>query len=264
MAHRPPVTVTIIARNEESKLARTIASVRWAEEVLVVDSGSTDRTAQIAAEMGARVLHNPWQGYGQQKNYAQQHAKNDWVLNLDADEAVSPELALELQQALEDVASAKSAVYGFSIPRRNYYLGRWIRHGGWYPNYLTRLSDRRHSRWSEPPVHEALEVSGEVRALSNPLDHFSFESIHDQVATNLNFSRLGSEQLLLRGKKPSLIKILIKPPGKFIETYFVKRGFLDGLAGFIISVNAAYSIFLKYAYLLEGRIRQDADSRHRQ
>jgi glycosyltransferase involved in cell wall biosynthesis len=259
---RPPVSVTIIALNEEHSISRTIESVRWADEVVVVDSGSTDRTVEIAKDLGARVFHNAWVGYGQQKNYAQRQSSNDWILNLDADETVSPELAKEIQEALSAVANGSNQALGFAIPRRTFYMGRWIRHGGWYPNYLVRLADRRSARWSEPAVHESLEVQGEVARLTQAIDHFSFDSIYDQVVTNLNFSRLGSQELARRGKRPSLLKAILKPPGKFVETYLLKRGFLDGLPGFIISVNAAYSIFLKYAYLLESRIRKHADPRH--
>jgi glycosyltransferase involved in cell wall biosynthesis len=253
---RPPITVTLITLNEENNLARAIQSVGWADEVIVVDSGSTDGTIALARQLGAKVFINSWPGYGPQKNYAQRQASHDWILNIDADEAVSPELANEIQQALTGVAQGTIQARGFSFPRKTFYLGRWIRHGGWYPNYLVRLADRRAASWSEPQVHEALEVRGEVLTLTSPLDHFSFSSIQDQILTNLTFSKLGSQELARRGKRPSLSKLVLKPLGKFIETYFLKRGFLDGLPGFIISVNAAHSMFLKYAYLLEGRIRE--------
>jgi len=254
---RPPVSVTIITLNEEDCLRRAIESVRWAEEVVVVDSGSTDRTVELARELGAKVFQNPWQGYGQQKNYAQRQASHDWILSLDADETVSPGLAHEIQSAL--AANIQGQADGFSMPRKTFYLGRWIRHGGWYPNYLVRLADRRKASWSEPQVHEALEVRGKILLLREPLDHYSFGSIHDQILTNLRFSRLGSQDLIRRGMRPSVLKLVLKPIGKFIETYFLKRGFLDGLPGFIISVNAAHSMFLKYAYLLEDRIQRNAD-----
>jgi glycosyltransferase involved in cell wall biosynthesis len=260
---RPPVSVTIITRNEEGNLRRAIESVRWADEVVVVDSGSTDRTVPLARELGARVFENPWPGYGQQKNHAQRQATHDWILNIDADEVVSPALAREIQDTLERVASGQEARKGFSLPRKTFYLGRWIRHGGWYPNYLVRLADRRAARWSEPEVHEALEVQGGIGRLKAALEHYSFESIQDQIVTNLRFSSLGGRELARRGQRPSLLKLLGKPAGKFVETYLLKRGFLDGLPGFIISVNAAHSMFLKYAYLFEGRIRQDADSHRR-
>lgn len=250
----PPVSVTIITLNERDNIARAIDSVRWANEVVVIDSGSTDGTVEIAKKLGARVVHNPWPGYGQQKNFAQSQATHDWVLNIDGDEMVPEALSREIQTALADVSEDKTAYKGFRFPRKNFYLGRWIAHGGWYPNYLTRLADRRCSSWSEPHVHEALEVRGEVRTLSEPLHNYSFPSIHDQILTNLRFSKLGSEDLKNRGRQASVLKLLYKPLGKFVETYFLKRGFLDGLPGFIISINAAHSMFLKYAYLCEARI----------
>jgi glycosyltransferase involved in cell wall biosynthesis len=260
---RPPVTVTIITLNEEDNLRRAIESVRWAEEVVVVDSGSTDRTVELARELGAKVFQNPWPGYGQQKNYAQRQAAHDWILSLDADEAVGPRLAREIQDALATLETERANGHrdtrGFSLPRKTFYLGHWIRHGGWYPNYLVRLADRRAASWSEPQVHEALEVRGETLRLHEALDHYSFNSIHDQILTNLRFSRLGSQELSRRGMRPSVLKLVLKPIGKFLETYFLKRGFLDGLPGFIISVNAAHSMFLKYAYLLETRIKKNAD-----
>lgn len=258
---RPSVSVTIITLNEEENLRRAIESVRWAEEIVVVDAGSTDGTRELAGELGAKVFQNSWEGYGQQKNFAQRQASHDWILSLDADETVSPELAHEIQEALTATTPGheQENTLGFSLPRRTYYLGQWVRHGGWYPNYLVRLADRRAARWSEPQVHEALEVRGEVRSLRAPLDHFSFNSIQEQILTNLKFSRLGAQDLIRRGARPSILKLLLKPLGKFAETYLLKRGFLDGLPGFIISVNAAHSMFLKHAYLLENRIRKNAD-----
>lgn len=251
---RPPVSVTIITLNEEQNIARAISSVRWADEIIVVDSGSTDRTQEIAREMGARVLAHPWPGYGAQKNFAQKHATYSWVLNIDADEEVSPELAKEIQDSLVRLSSASSPAdspRAFSFPRKTFFLGRWIRYGGWYPNYLVRLADQRYSQWTEPHVHEALRVDGSIARLEGALHNYAFPSIRDQIETNLNFSRLGSQDLKRRGKKPTIALLLLKPVGKFLETYFWKRGFLDGLPGFIISINAAHSMFLKYAFLIE-------------
>jgi glycosyltransferase involved in cell wall biosynthesis len=260
---RPPVSVTLITLNEEKNLPRALASVRWADEVVVVDSGSTDRTVEIARQAGAKVIHNPWPGYGKQKNFAQQHASHDWVLNIDGDEEVSPELAAEVQAELEAVGSGAVRAQGFYFPRKTYYLGRWIRHGGWYPNHLVRLADRRSAAWTEPSVHEELRVEGEVKGLREHLLHYTFSSIQDQILTNLHYSRQGFFDLRKRGQRPSLAKLILKPIGKFFETYLIKRGFLDGLPGFIISVNAAHSIFLKYAYLIEAEI-PDASPDRRQ
>jgi glycosyltransferase involved in cell wall biosynthesis len=250
-AARPPLTVTIITLNERDNITRALESVAWAEEIVVVDSGSTDGTVEICRERGARVIHNPWPGYGKQKNFAQKNATHDWVLNIDGDEQVTEALRSEIQGALESVGAGLSGASGFRFPRKNFYLGRWIRHGGWYPNYLTRLADRRKANWTEPHVHEALGVQGEVRTLSEALHNYSFPSIESQIHTNLKFARLGSDDLRRKGQKPSLPKLVLKPLGKFLETYILKRGFLDGLPGFIISINAAHSMFLKYAHLFE-------------
>ena len=251
---RIPLSVTIIALNEEGPIRAAIQSVRWADEVLVVDSGSQDRTIEVARELGAKVVSHPWPGYGQQKNFAQQQARHDWVLNIDADEQVPPELASEIQRILASSPSP-SAHAGYRFPRKTFYLGKWIRHGGWYPNYLTRLAHRSQASWSEPEVHEELRVSGTTGTIDAPLHHFAFNSIHDQMVVNLRYSRLGAHELLKRGGRPSVLKLLLKPLGKFIETYILKGGWRDGWAGYIISVNAAHSIFLKYATLLEPKIR---------
>jgi glycosyltransferase involved in cell wall biosynthesis len=150
---RPPLSVTIIALNEENNIARAIESVRgFAQEILVVDAGSVDRTVEIAGHLGAKIITNPWRGYGQQKNYASAQAKHDWILNIDADEEVSPELGIEIQQTLD--RNENQGIAGYSVPRMSKYLGRWIRHGGWYPNRLVRLANRKNSAWTEPKVHE--------------------------------------------------------------------------------------------------------------
>ena len=252
------LSVTFITLNEEQHIEAALKSVSWADEIIVVDSGSQDRTVEIARQNGAQVFTNSWPGYGQQKNFAHEKARGPWVLNIDADERVSPQLAQEIQSAIAQPGDAQ----GFSFPRKTYYLGRWIRHGGWYPNVLARLGRKDHTRWSEPPVHEELLVDGPVRTLVHPLDHYAFSSIQEQVLTTLRYSRLGSERLKQKGQRPNLLKLLIKPLGKFLETYFLKRGFLDGLAGFIISINAAHSLFLKYAYLFESELSVE-DPNHR-
>jgi glycosyltransferase involved in cell wall biosynthesis len=255
-----PVSVTIITLNEESNLPRTLASLKWADEVIVVDSGSTDRTVEIAKQFGAKTLHNSWRGYGQQKNFAQNQATHNWVLNIDADEVVTPELAREVRQTIDKAIDQNPATHGYSMPRKTFYLGRWIKHGGWYPNYLMRLADKRFATWTEPSVHEELQVEGEVGRLAEPILHYAFSSIQDQILTNLRFSTLGSQDLKRIGQRPSLKKLIFKPIGKFFETYLLKGGFRDGLAGLIISVNAAHSMFLKYAYLLEARIAKPEES----
>ncbi len=256
---KTPISVTIISLNEEKKIAAAIESVSWADEVLVVDSGSIDRTCELAKSLGAKVIHNSWRGYGQQKNFAQAHASHDWILNLDADERVSDALASEIQAVISQSGDDPHLPTLFFMPRKTYYLGKWVQHGGWYPNTIARFANRKFARWSEPSVHEALQLvnptNGKLGYLQNPLEHFAFDSIEDQVLTNLRYSRLGSQDLIERGHTPSLFRLLLKPAGKFLETYVLKQGFRDGMKGLIISANAAHSVFLKYAYLFEARIR---------
>ena len=261
MTSIPKITVTIIAFNEEQKIGRAVKSAHWADEIIVVDSKSTDRTREIAESLGARVVVHPWQGYGRQKNFAHELASHEWVLNIDADEWISPALATEIRSTLRNFASSSAgSPAGFDLPRRTYYLGRWIRHGGWYPNRLVRLAQKTHSRWSEPQVHEALEVQGPIGSLSEPLDHDAFSSIADQIETNLRFARLGARDLQNKGQTPSILKLLVKPVGKWLETYVFKLGFLDGLRGFIISTNAAHSMFMKYCFLFEARLLREKKS----
>ena len=245
------VSVTIIAHNEAANIARAIESVRWADEVIVVDSESTDQTRALAMALGARVIVQPWLGYGAQKNFAHRLATSEWVLNLDADEAVSEELAAEIQSFLRSPRSHQAA--GVAMPRKTFYWNRWIMHGGWYPNVLTRFSRKTLSTWTEPNVHEKLLVQGPVVQLSAPLLHYSFRSIEDQVTRNIRYAREGSAALLASGKNPHIGHLLLKPVGKFLECYLLKRGFLDGLAGFVIAINASHSMFLKYAFALERK-----------
>jgi glycosyltransferase involved in cell wall biosynthesis len=257
-----PLSVTIIAMNEETVIGDAIRSVAWADEVIVVDSGSTDRTVAIAKEQGARVIERSWPGYGQQKNFAQSQARNDWVLNIDADESVPAELAREIQERLTAIHAGTEAGAGFRMPRKTYYLGRWIRHGGWYPNYLVRLADRRCAKWSEPEVHEDLRVEGAIGTLREPLHHHAFPTIRDQVLTNLRYATLGATRLRSDGRRAGVTQLILKPAGKFVETFLLKRGFLDGVPGFIISVNAAHSMFMKYAFLIEpGLSHENTDHR---
>lgn len=248
MLRRPDISATIITLNEAENLPRCLASLDWVDEIVVVDCGSIDDTREIAKEAGAKVLENPWVGFGQQKNYAMHHAKHNWVLNLDADEVVSTELRESLEQFLSTV-SDKPDVGGAMFPRRAKYLGRWILHGGWYPNMILRLARKDMARWSEPAVHETLVVSGKVESLRGDLLHFTFRDVADQVRTNARYAVEGAKVAESRGERSSILKILCKPVGKFIETYFVKRGFLDGFPGFVISVNASHSLFMKYVEL---------------
>lgn len=242
------LSVTIITYNEEARIGRALDSVKWASEVVVCDSGSTDRTREIAAASGARVVSRHWEGYGQQKNFAQSQCVNDWVLNIDADEEVTPELRDEIR-ALFAAQADPSKVY--RIKRRTYFGDRWIRFGGWYPNAVARLGNRKHSRWTEPEIHEELKASGGEATLVHPMNHFSFDGALDQAAKNVRYAELCAREDIRRGRRGSILKLLFKPYWKFFESYALRLGVLDGLPGLLIAKNAAHSMFLRQAKLIE-------------
>lgn len=246
-----PISLVVITLNEEKNIARCLQSVPFASDVVVVDSFSTDRTVQIAESLGSRVFVEKWKGYGPQKAFAVQLAKHDWILSLDADEALSSELQ---QEIINRFTSLQESV-GYEIPRKSWHLGRWICYGGWFPDYQLRLFNRKHLSWSNDKLHEKVNAEHKQR-FQAPILHWVFENLSDQVLTNDKYSSLGAQTLKSTGKKFSLFKLLLKPWTKFIECYFIKRGFLDGLPGFIIAVGAAYSVFLRQAKHWELELKQ--------
>ncbi len=242
------ISAIIITKNEENNIGRCLDSLSFAEEILVVDSGSQDKTCQIASIMGARVLHHDWKGFGPQKRWATEQARHDWVISLDADEEVSPELATEIQQRFMELDPKK----GYQFPRKSFFLGRWIEHGGWYPDRQLRLYNRQHSQWPDSQIHERVVVQGgQIENFKSDLRHYVFNSISDQVDTNNRYSGLLALADYRQGKRFSLFKIILKPWFKFFECYIIKFGFMDGFPGFIIAKNAAYSIFLRQIKLWE-------------
>jgi glycosyltransferase involved in cell wall biosynthesis len=241
-----PLSLVVITLNAEAHITRCLSSVPFAADIVVVDSGSTDRTVELAEQQGARVFREEWRGFGAQKRRATELARHDWVLNLDADEALSERAQTELCELL--ARGPEGEAYAF--PRLSFHLGRWIYHGGWYPDWQVRLYDRRRAEWSTEALHEKVQAR-EVRRLQSPIRHWVFKDLSDQVRTNDRYSTLGAEALEKRGRSFRLFHLLTKPGVKFLETYFWKRGFLDGMPGFIIAVGAAYSVFLKWSKLWE-------------
>lgn len=245
-----PLSLVIITLNEEKNIQRCIQSVPFAAEVLVLDSGSTDRTKELSQKLGAKVMEEPWKGFGPHKIKATELAAYDWVLSLDADEELSPALALEIQEQFNHL----NPKVGYQLPRRSFYLGRWIDPGGWYPDYQFRLFHRKNSFWTTQLIHEHVQ-SEKTQTLRAPLHHYVFRNLEHQVQTNNRYSTLQSQEMLESKKHFSLFKLLTKPGVKFVELYFFKKGFLDGLPGFIIAVGGAYSVFLKHAKLWEASQR---------
>ena len=251
---RPFLSVCIIAGNEEENIRRCLESVAWADEIVVVDSFSRDRTPEIAREFTDRVFQHRWMGYIGQKAIARNLARGEWILFVDADEAVSPALREEILSTLR--RGVPDRVAGFDFPRQVWFLQRWIRHGDWYPDAKLRLfrKERGHCAGIEP--HERIEVDGEVRHLSAPLYHYTYDDIADQIDTINRFSTIGSASAASKGM-PSRLSILwgmlFHPPFRFFRCYFLRRGFLDGMAGLVIARAIAFGTFVKYAKLWERR-----------
>jgi glycosyltransferase involved in cell wall biosynthesis len=256
----PKVSVTIITLNEADHIADAIASVAWADEIIVVDSGSSDETVAIARQSGARVEHRAWSGWSDQKNHAAALATHDWILSLDADERVTPALAAEIRALLR----SDPPLHGYRIPRVAFYLGRWIRTTDFYPDYQTRLYDRRAATWRSMRVHESVRVDGQVGVLRHEIEHYSFRDIGDQLERLHKYSALAALQMHEDGRRAGVFDLLVHPPAAFLRNYLLRRGFLDGTAGLVISLLNAYGVFLKFVRLWELRQREPAPTKARQ
>jgi glycosyltransferase involved in cell wall biosynthesis len=237
------LTATIVTLNEEKNVARAIESLRCCEEILVIDSGSADRTRTLATQRGARVIPHAWPGYAAQKNWAAEQAANDWILSIDADEALSEELETELL-TLKKIGMAAD---GYSMPRLAQYLGRWIRHSGWYPDRKVRLYDRRKARWVGEYVHESVQVDGTVTGLRSNLLHFTCDSLSAHMKTLDRYTTLAAQELTAKGKSRPTYRLAVDPAWTFLRTYLLQQGFRDGFEGFTIAYMAALYTFLKYA-----------------
>ena len=251
----PKVTATIITRNEAANIDAALASVSWADEIIVIDSESTDDTAARARRVTPRVEVRPWAGYSAQKNYAASIASHDWILSLDADERVTPALAAEIQALLR----SEPPYRGYRVPRVSHYLGRWIRGTDWYPDYQLRLYDRRAGQWNGRRVHESVVLNaGEPGRLSNDLQHFPYRDISDHLATIDRYTTLAAEQMRSDGRVPSIAGVALHPLFAFLRNYLLRGGFKNGSAGLIVSVLNSYYVFLKLAKARERATAQPA------
>lgn len=237
------LSATIVTLNEERKIARTVESLRCCDEIVVLDSGSTDRTCGIAASLHARVFSEPWQGYAWQKNRAAECASHDWILSLDADETLSDDLEAEIL-ALKQEGFTRD---GYAMPRMAQYLGRWIRHGGWYPDRKVRLYHRGKAHWTGDFVHESVKVSGAVGQLQGNILHFTCDSLSEHLRTMDRYTTLAAQELKAKGRSPGTARLLFEPAWTFLRAYLLQRGFLDGYPGLAIAYMAALYSFLKYA-----------------
>ena len=248
------LSVVIITRDEESNIGRTLASVGWADERIVVDSGSSDRTLEIARRHGATVFEESWKGYAQQKNSAIAKASGDWILSLDADEEVSPKLGESIRRAQSDDASK---VAGYFIARRNLFLGRWIRHGGFYPDRKLRLFRRGKGDFVERAVHETMRVDGPTAVLEGDLIHNAYPTLTGYIETMNRYSSLGAEVAIEKGQisqsLPSfLFNVRVRPALNFVWNYLFRVGFLDGREGFLLHLCHHGYVSWKYAKAWEA------------
>lgn len=237
------ITATIITLDEERNIARAIESLRCADEILIVDSGSTDRTVELAQNLGARIIEANWRGFSAQKNWAAEQAANEWILSLDADEALSEGLEAEIW----NVKKTGPHYDAYTMPRLARYLGRWILHSGWYPDRKIRLYRRDQASFVGDFVHESVNVRGRVGALENNLLHFTCESLSEHMKTLDRYTTLAAQELAARKVVVPLTKLIVDPAWTFFKTYFLQRGFLDGPEGLTIAHMAAFYTFLKYS-----------------
>jgi glycosyltransferase involved in cell wall biosynthesis len=242
------LTVTVITCNEAEHIAAALDSVAWADEILVVDSGSTDGTADIARPKATRVIVREWPGYSAQKNFAADEASHDWVLSLDADERVTPALAAEIRALLERGPGVK----GYRVKRVSYYLGRWIRTTDWYPDYQLRLYDRRAGRWNGLKIHESFRLTeGSPELLSSEIEHYAYRDIRHHLKKIDAYTTLIADQWHGEGRRTSTAAIALHPAFAFFRNYVLRRGFLDGTVGLVVSMLNSYYVFLKLAKLWE-------------
>lgn len=243
----PRLSVIIITLNQEAHIVPCLESVKWADEIVIADSGSTDNTLKLAQAYTDRIFTMDWPGFGAAKNLALDQATGDWVLSVDTDERVPEALRAEIQSAIQSPAP----YLGYRIPRKNYFAGRWIRHLGWYPDYIVRLFKRGAGRFRERAVHEEVQVAGPVGVLKTPLEHYSYTSVSDYLARQDRYARLAAQEMLREGRRPRPGDLVWRPAAHFLKLYFLRLGFLEGRLGYTLARLSSLYNFLKYYYLRE-------------
>ncbi len=252
------ISASIIVRNEEENVAALCETLDWADEIVIVDSDSTDRTVEIARRYTDKVFNRPFQGYKDKHEFADAQTTGDWIFWIDADERVTP----ELREAIEALRRRDPASLpdGFRIARRTHYQGRWILHSGWYPDYQMRLYRKSASYWDGVAPHETARVQGSIGTLPGEFLHYTKRDLSEHHRVLDSYTSLAADYLFRQGKKARGVDLFVLPIAAFLRTYFFKHGFRDGLPGLIIAMFTAYSVFLKYAKLWEHhRLRREAD-----
>jgi glycosyltransferase involved in cell wall biosynthesis len=243
-----PVSAFVVCFNEEANIAACLESLRWCDEIVVVDAFSTDGTVEICRKYTDRIIQRPWAGYRDQKAFALSQTTNEWALLVDADERVTPELQQEICEALGHDNGEYS---GYALPRLVFYLRRWWWRGGWFPDYTVRLVRRERATIAGSDPHEKIIVDGRIRRLRKPLHHFTYRDIEDHVARINRFTSISARELKKDRQRWRLADALFRPAARFFRAYFLKQGFREGFAGFYVAVTAAMYVFLKYAKLWE-------------
>ncbi len=243
------ISVCIIAGNEEKNIRRCIESATWANEIIVVDSFSTDRTVEICREYTDRVYQHEWLGYIGQKNLIKDMAKNPWILFLDADEEISPALRDEIQAEFN--SGRNTEINGYEFPRMVRFLGRWITHGDWYPDIKLRLFRKEKGTCGGKEPHDRTTVKGKVKRLKAPIFHYTYNNIAEQLTSLNKFTSISAKGKYCEGRYFGLPDVLFRPTLRFLRCYFLRKGFMDGLPGLIIATTVAFGVFIKYAKLWE-------------
>ncbi len=239
------LSVVLITKNEEDNIRRCLDSVSFADEIIVVDSGSTDKTVEIAESYQARIFCHEWHGFGPAKQAGVEKASGDWILSIDADEEVTPELASEIKSKIEN----DNGTCGYYFKRKTKFLGRWILHCGWYPDYVLRLFQKQKGRFDNSIVHEKVVTAGPVDYLSSELLHYSYPNLEHYLNKFNRYTTMGAEEAFRKGRKARLSDIVIKPAASFVKHYLIKQGFRDGPEGLVLSFLSAMSVMVKYAKL---------------
>lgn len=255
---RDKISACVIVFNEEAKIRRCLQSLTWCDEIIVMDSFSTDRTVEIAKEFTPHVYQHVWLGYVGQRNLVREKATHPWILYLDSDEEVSPGLRDEI---LAEFAVSDRKYLGYEFPRLVYFLGRWIKHGEWYPDVKLRLFHKDYGRTEGEEPHDRVYVRGPVKRLKNPIYHYTYDDIRDQNETLNRFSTITAQQKFVKDSSFKWIDLLFRPFFRFFKGYFLRLGFLDGMPGLIIAFTNGYGAFLKYAKLWELNLRQRKEFR---
>jgi len=246
------LAVTVITCNEESNIRGALESVAWADEIIIVDSGSKDGTLRVCREFTEKIYHRDWTGFVDQKNFAVDQASHDWIFSLDADERAS----VKLQEQIRHLRQSGFLAEGYRMPRVAQFMGRWIRHGDWYPDYQLRLFDRRKGRWQGGRVHESIRIKGTPDYLDGEILHFTYPDLSAYLRRLDLYSSLAAADYQSKGRRATPLALLANPVAAFVRGYLLKRGFLDGAPGLMVAVMAAVSVYFKYAKLFEIQRRQ--------